>query len=114
MPWCGEGAGSVSRENHYLPGMRKFCFCLLFFVVSARAAAIDDTAGMRQEIMAILSQQPQASFAVAFEDLSTGQQFFINERESFHAASTMKTPVLIETFRLISQHQLTPGDSILI
>jgi CubicO group peptidase (beta-lactamase class C family)/beta-lactamase class A len=64
--------------------------------------------------MAILSQQPQASFAVAFEDLSTGQQFFINERESFHAASTMKTPVLIETFRLISQHQLTPGDSILI
>lgn len=75
---------------------------------------IRDTAGLRREIMAVYAQQPQAEFALAFEDLSTGQQFFINEHESFHAASTMKTPVLIETFRLIAQHKLSLGDSLLI
>ncbi len=69
---------------------------------------------MRQEILAIYSRQPQARFALAFEDLSTGQRFFINEHVSFHAASTMKTPVLIETFRQIAASRLSLGDSILI
>ncbi|HLZ89705.1 MAG TPA: serine hydrolase, partial [Puia sp.] len=71
-----------------------------------------DTTGMRREIMAVFSRQPQASFAVAFRDLSTGVQFFINEHERFHAASTMKTPVLIETFKLISEHRLSLNDPI--
>ena len=29
----------------------------------------------------------------------TGEELLINARESFHAASTMKTPVMIEIFR---------------
>ncbi len=81
---------------------------------SAPGNPINDTAQLRREIMAVYARQPQATFALAFEDLSTGQQFFINEHESFHAASTMKTPVLIETFRQIAEHRLSPGDSILI
>ena len=75
---------------------------------------IQDTARLRQEIMAVYARQPQARFALAFEDLSTGQQFFINERLSFHAASTMKMPVLIETFRQVAARRLSLGDSILI
>ncbi|HXB09555.1 MAG TPA: serine hydrolase, partial [Puia sp.] len=69
---------------------------------------------MRREIMAVLAGQPQAQFAVAVRDLSTGVSFFINEHESFHAASTMKTPVLIEAFRLVSEHRLSLRDSILV
>lgn len=96
--------------------MRIIPFCLFFWaaiwVFAAGAEPIGDTAGMRREIMTVLSQQPQASFAVAFRDISTGVQFFINEHERFHAASTMKTPVLIETFKLISKHRLSLRDSI--
>ena len=100
--------------------MPKYCFLLLSAVIFMHAAEsapgnpIGDTAQLRREIMAVYARQPQATFALAFEDLSTGQQFFINEHESFHAASTMKTPVLIETFRQIAEHRLSPGDSILI
>src|ERR1700753_2753589 len=100
----------------YLLGMRRF---LLFLLLSAAvrpvfAFSIRDTALLRQEGMAVYAAQPQASFALAVEDLQTGEQFFINERESFHAASTMKTPVLIETFRQVARHRLSLDDSLLI
>jgi CubicO group peptidase (beta-lactamase class C family)/beta-lactamase class A len=103
----------------YLPWMRKFnfliaCATLLSVTELVTAGPIRDTAALRREIMAVYARQPQAEFALAFEDLSTGQQFFFNEHESFHAASTMKTPVLIETFRLIAAHKLSLDDSILV
>jgi CubicO group peptidase (beta-lactamase class C family)/beta-lactamase class A len=93
--------------------MRKILFFLLL-PAAVRSAPIRDTALLRREIMAVYARQPQASFALAFEDLQTGEQFFINERESFHAASTMKTPVLIETFKQVAQHRLALDDSLLI
>lgn len=52
--------------------------------------------------------------AVAFHDLSTGAQILINEREMFHAASTMKTPVMIELFRQADKRERRLGDSILV
>lgn len=54
----------------------------------------------------------QGIFAVAFKDLSTGTVLFINEHESFHAASTMKTPVLIEVYKQASDGRFTLTDSI--
>ncbi|HEY4111324.1 serine hydrolase [Puia sp.] len=91
-------------------------FIYLFFicVFFPRSIFAADTAGMRREIMTVFAQQPQASFAVAFRDLSSGVSFFINEHERFHAASTMKTPVLIEAFKLIAGHQLSLSEPILI
>jgi len=56
----------------------------------------------------------QGTFAIAFEDLSTGRQLFINERVMFHAASTMKTPVLIELFRQSERGKLNLSDSIVV
>ncbi len=73
-----------------------------------------DTTGMRREILAVYGREPQASFAVAFEDLSTGERFFVNEHTSYHAASTMKTPVLIEAFRQVADHRRALTDSLLI
>ena len=73
-----------------------------------------DTAQMHKEIMAEFAKQPTGTFAVAFEDLSTGEQFLINAHESFHAASTIKTAFLIETFKQASEHKFSLSDSILI
>ena len=53
-------------------------------------------------------------FAVAFKDLQTGEELLINERESFHAASTMKTPVMIEVFRQAGEGKFSLSDSITV
>lgn len=73
-----------------------------------------DTAQMHKEIDAEFAKQPTGSFAVAFEVLATGEQFFINAHQSFHAASTIKTAFLIEAFRQAEEHKFSLTDSIFI
>jgi len=73
-----------------------------------------DTAQMRKEIVAEFAKQPTGTFAVAFKNLSTGEEFLLNAHESFHAASTMKTAILIETFKQAAEHKFSLTDSVLI
>lgn len=55
------------------------------------------------------------NFALAFKDLSgSNDSLMINEKESFHAASTMKTPVMIEIFKQVHEGKFSLADSILI
>jgi len=56
----------------------------------------------------------EGNFAVAFKDLQTDESIFINEKETFHAASTMKTPVMIEVFKQAAKGLFSLDDSILI
>ncbi len=57
----------------------------------------------------------EGTFAVAFRDLNDPKNaFFLNENESFHAASTMKTPVMIEVFKQAGQGSFALSDSILV
>src|ERR1700738_2321499 len=44
---------------------------------------------LEERVTASISKQ-HGVFAVAFKDLSTGQELSINDRTTFHAASTMK------------------------
>ncbi|TMI62769.1 MAG: serine hydrolase [Bacteroidetes bacterium] len=53
-----------------------------------------------------------AQFGVAFKNVQTGETLLMNEKESFHAASTMKTPVLIELFKQASTGKFSMSDSI--
>jgi beta-lactamase class A len=53
-------------------------------------------------------------FAVAFKDLSTGEQILINEKENFHAASTMKTPVMIEVYKQAAEGKFSMDDSVIL
>lgn len=55
-----------------------------------------------------------ANFGVGFKDLQTGETIFLNEKTAFHAASTMKTPVLIEIYRQAAAGKFTLKDSISI
>jgi beta-lactamase class A len=43
---------------------------------------------------------------VAFHDLASGDSLFLNADESFHAASTMKVPVMIELYRRVDAGSL--------
>lgn len=56
--------------------------------------------------------QTKGIFAMAFTDLSTGETISINDTITFHAASTMKTPVMIEVFKQIDEGKLSLEDSI--
>ena len=53
-------------------------------------------------------------FALAFRNADSGEEFLINEREPFHAASTMKTPVMIEVYKQAKQGIFSITDSIVI
>lgn len=60
-------------------------------------------------------QTLEGDFAVAFINLAdTSETVLINEREMFHAASTMKTPVMIELYRQAEAGEFSLDDSILI
>jgi beta-lactamase class A len=66
---------------------------------------------LEQEINELLEER-DGVFAVAFKDLGTGGEILIHEREVFHAASTMKTPVMIEVFKQATEGKFSLTDSI--
>ena len=55
---------------------------------------------------------PGARVGIAFHDLQRGDTLYINADTSFHAASTMKVPVMIELFRAFDAGRLRPEQTI--
>jgi len=53
-------------------------------------------------------------YGLVYKDLQTGENIFYNEKENFHAASTMKTPVMIEVFKQAEEGSFSLDDSILV
>ena len=51
-------------------------------------------------------------YAVAFRDLKTGKEISINDHVVYHAASTMKTPVMLEVYRQAAEGKFSLSDSI--
>ena len=60
-------------------------------------------------------QQLDGNFALAFVNLSdSSQKIMINTEDTFHAASTMKTPVMIEIYNQAAQGKFKLSDSVLV
>jgi beta-lactamase class A len=55
-----------------------------------------------QRIQDRIDQEPGARVGIAYIDLGSSDTLFLNADTSFHAASTMKVPVMIELFRRAS------------
>jgi len=53
-------------------------------------------------------------YALAALHLPSGDTLLINEREMFHAASTMKTPVMIEIFRRVAEGKIRLDDTLIV
>ena len=66
-----------------------------------------------QEIQRLFASE-EGVFAMAFKDLRTGDTIYWNEKELFHAASTMKTPVMIEVFRQAALGSFTLQDTMVV
>ncbi len=56
----------------------------------------------------------QGIFALSYLHLDTGEEIHINEKERFHAASTMKTPVLIELYKQAAEGKFAMDDSVMV
>jgi beta-lactamase class A len=55
----------------------------------------------------IIAAHPGKTIAVAYHDLRTGTTLLRNEREVFHAASTMKVPVMLGIFEAVTRGELS-------
>jgi beta-lactamase class A len=84
-------------------------FAILLIVIALSSC------NKKQDIAAQITDtlaQTKGNFALAFKDLQTGEEILINEHRLFHAASTMKTPVMIEVFKQERAGKFSMKDSI--
>jgi beta-lactamase class A len=94
--------------------MKKSYFITLLLGITMQSLA--QTGPSEQTKIAIQAKLStvEGEFAVAFKDLQTGKTLFINEKDNFHAASTMKTPVMIEVFKQAKAGKFKLSDSIVV
>ena len=84
-------------------------FSLLFITQSFAQTNMS----LLENIQSELAKQ-KGFFAIACKDLQTGKTILWNEHENFHAASTMKTPVMIEVFKQAAEGKFSMQDPVLI
>jgi beta-lactamase class A len=101
--------------SHFHISTFSHCLLIIFSVVSILSSCNTrmNAAQLQRAIIDTLSKQ-QGFFAVAFKSIATGEILLINEHETFHAASTMKTPVMIEMFRKEAAGELSLMDSVML
>ena len=86
------------------------CFLLLSWLAAAQDPAPQSLEASIRSLIA----QSGAEVAVAFRMLDGSHELLIDADKSFHAASTMKVPVMIELFRQADAGSLTLDDALVI
>jgi beta-lactamase class A len=74
--------------------------------------AQDAAARLRQRMLDRIQEVPGATVGVVLRDVGGGAAVYINPDSVFHAASTMKVPVMIEYFRRLDAKQLTKDQTL--
>lgn len=92
--------------------MKYLLISLLFLGIQLQAQT--STEKLQQKIEAVF-QENQGDYALAFQEISGEKRsILIDEKEEFHAASTMKTPVMIEIFKQATAGKFSLQDSVLV
>lgn len=91
---------------------RLFAVALIALPLHAvRAQQLDS---LRARIETRIAEVPATAVGVYFRDLATGDTLLVNAHARFHAASTMKVPVMIQLFRERDAGGLSLDDSVLV
>lgn len=87
-----------------------------FAACTVRPSTLTDpsTDTLRAAIEQVLAQYPEATVAISVRDPATGRRLDLNGDRSFHAASTMKVPVMIELYRQARLGRFSLDDSLLV
>ncbi|EPR68038.1 serine hydrolase [Cyclobacterium qasimii] len=95
--------------------MNLYLLLPLFLLLSCAGSKEKQDLNQLENGIRDLMQGVEGDFGLAFRLLDdSGKELFINEKEVFHAASTMKTPVMIELFKQSAAGKFSLQDSILI
>src|SRR5688500_5230141 len=87
---------------------------MMIILLGAVLLAVQPADSLKERVEARIAQIPGASAGIAYIDLESGESFFRNADSSFHAASTMKVPVMIELFRSARSGRLSMKQGILV
>jgi len=90
----------------------KRSFIGMLACLAATPAAAQHLDSLRSAIAARIAQAQASAVGVYFHDLGTGDTLLVGANVRFHAASTMKVPVMIQLFRDRDAGSLTLDDSI--
>lgn len=88
-------------------------FITLSIMISPSTNSSTNPEQLKEQIQAEFSKQ-KGTFALAYKNVQTGEEILINEKINFHAASTMKTPVLIEAYKQAAAGKFKITDPILV
>jgi len=92
--------------------MLRVRLCVLAAVCVGRPAHGQDPAGLRARIEARIALAPARAVGVYFHDLNDADSLLVGAHIRFHAASTMKVPVMIQLYRDRDAGHLSLDDSI--
>jgi beta-lactamase class A len=87
---------------------------LLMLMTAQTVSAQDPIATLKSRVASRVSEIQRATVAVVFAEVGGGAAFSLNPDSVFHAASTMKLPVMIEYFRGIDAGRLTRDQELLL
>src|SRR5688500_4119152 len=101
----------MPRQSKYLIAVPVAAMVLAGCSILRPGRAIDQdletrTDSLEARIRRRIATVPNALVGVAYHDLRRGDTLYINADTSFHAASTMKVPVMIELFRAVDAGRL--------
>ncbi|WP_291401246.1 serine hydrolase [Daejeonella sp.] len=89
--------------------MFTFLISIMLFTTPISGQTYHNSEDLKKEIQKELAKN-KGTFAIAFKNLTSGEEILINEKESFHAASTMKTPILIEAYKQAALQKFSIDD----
>jgi beta-lactamase class A len=87
---------------------------MIFFAAAVLLTIAQKPDSTLDKIQARIQQEPGAQVGLAYIDLASRDTLFVNADTSFHAASTMKVPVMIELFRRASTGSFGMGQRLMI
>ena len=93
--------------------MRRLLLIPLAFLLSRPVHSQSLPAAVQQQIQSRIANS-HADVAIAFRTLDGKSEFFYRADDSFHAASTMKIPVMIELFHQVREGRLHLADKLTI
>lgn len=103
---AGIGITNNGEESNWLAPLRHrghIRGMITFIATLALAATIPATSAdsLAARIQARVAELPGAEVGVAYHKLGTNDSLYLNSDASFHAASTMKVPIMVQLFRRV-------------
>ena len=99
------------RRGGYFFSLGLLFLATMFSSCGSQTKAPMNIDELRTAVNELLGGQ-DGTFAIAYHNLGTGEELLISADTIFHAASTMKTPVMMEVFRQAREGRFSLQDSV--